>query len=89
MKNLQRDLKNFLKSELDRGYKINYVDQIYKAFDNAGYVCNHWLLDASKMGVPQRRERVFFIALRKDITIFNYQASLFKIRPKIDLNFKE
>ena len=31
-----------------------YVRQIYREFDLAGYYCQHWLLDASKMGVPQR-----------------------------------
>lgn len=45
-----------------------YVERIYKEFDNAGYYVQHFLLDASKMGVPQRRERVFFVALRKDLT---------------------
>jgi DNA (cytosine-5)-methyltransferase 1 len=38
-----------------------YVRQIYREFDLAGYYCQHWILDASKMGVPQKRERVFFI----------------------------
>lgn len=44
-----------------------YVERIYREFDEAGYHCRHYLLDAQKMGVPQRRERVFFIALRKDL----------------------
>jgi DNA (cytosine-5)-methyltransferase 1 len=47
------------------GNAIEYVKKLYKQFDQAGYYCQHWLLDASKMGVPQRRERVFFICLRK------------------------
>lgn len=67
-----------------------YVRNIYKAFDKAGYYCQHWLLDASKMGVPQRRERVFFIALRKDLAIpFLYQQDMFTVNPKLDLDFKE
>lgn len=45
----------------------HYVDRIYREFDDAGYHCRHYLLDAQKMGVPQRRKRVFFIALRKDL----------------------
>ena len=49
------------------GEAKNYVREIYREFDLAGYYVQHWLLDASKMGVPQRRERVFFIALRKDL----------------------
>ena len=43
------------------GNAIDYVRRIYKDFEEAGYYCQHFLLDASKMGVPQKRERVFFI----------------------------
>jgi DNA (cytosine-5)-methyltransferase 1 len=42
------------------------------------------------MGVPQRRERVFFIALRKDLAKpFLYQKDLFTVAPKLDLIFNE
>lgn len=44
-----------------------YVKQIFKAFDDAGYDTQLFLLNASTMGVPQARERVFFIARRKDL----------------------
>lgn len=43
-----------------------YTEKIHEEFALAGYHSRHFLLDASKMGVPQRRERVFFIALRDD-----------------------
>ena len=60
------------------GDAIQYVRRIYEDFDKAGYYVQHWLLDASKMGVPQRRERVFFIALRKDLAeSFLYQKDMF------------
>ena len=56
----------------------------------AGYYCQHWLLDASKMGVPQRRERVFFICLRKDLAgPYLEQMDLFTIAPKINIEFNE
>lgn len=72
------------------GSAIKYVRDIYEAFDKAGYYCQHFLLDASKMGVPQRRERVFFICLRKDIaTQFLRQANMFEVAPGIDMNFGE
>ena len=72
------------------GNAIQYVRQIYKEFDLAGYYCQHWVLDASKMGVPQRRERVFFICLRKDLaTPFLKQVNLFDILPELQLNFNE
>ena len=72
------------------GNAKQYVRQIYREFDNAGYYLQHWLLNASKMGVPQRRERVFFIALRKDLAKpYLYQKDLFSIVPKLELVFNE
>lgn len=44
-----------------------YVNEIVKAFDAAGYSVQIFLLNSSRMGVPQNRERVFFIAQRKDL----------------------
>ena len=73
-----------------QGEAKKYVRNIYKEFENAGYYCQHWLLDASKMGVPQRRERVFFICLRKDLAKpFLYNKDIFTQAPKLELNFNE
>lgn len=72
------------------GKAKEYVKKIYKAFDNAGYYCQHWLLDASKMGVPQRRERVFFICLRKDLAKnFLEQVDMFRELPRLKLEFND
>jgi DNA (cytosine-5)-methyltransferase 1 len=72
------------------GNAKQYVIKIYEAFDKAGYYCQHFLLDASKMGVPQRRERVFFIAFRKDLAKdFLYWKDMFTEIPKIEMNFNE
>lgn len=72
------------------GAAKEYVRRIYQEFDSAGYYVQHWLLDASKMGVPQRRERVFFIALRKDLAKhFLKQMNLFDILPELKLQFDE
>jgi DNA (cytosine-5)-methyltransferase 1 len=72
------------------GNAIRYVTEIYDRFDKAGYYCQHFLLNASKMGVPQRRERVFFICLRKDLAEpFLRQMTLFDTLPYIKMNFKE
>jgi len=72
------------------GAAKEYVLKIYESFDEAGYYLNHWLLDSSKMGVPQKRERVFFLAVRKDIAgPFLEQVDMFHTGPKIDLNFNE
>ena len=72
------------------GNAKKYVIKIYEEFDKAGYYCQHFLLDASKMGVPQKRERVFFIAMRKDIaTPFLKSIDLFTIAPELKLEFNE
>ena len=75
---------------LIQGDAKSYVLKIYEDFDAAGYMVKHFLLDASTMGVPQKRERVFFLAIRKDIADpFLYQEDMFTVSPKIDMTFKE
>lgn len=60
------------------GNAKRYVKAIREAFDEAGYDTQLFLLNGANMGVPQRRERIFFIARRKDLNL-----------PKIKLEFKE
>jgi len=72
------------------GAAKSYVIQIYKAFDEAGYYCQHFLLDSSKMGVPQKRKRVFFVCLRKDLAMpFLHQKDIFTMLPEISMAFNE
>jgi DNA (cytosine-5)-methyltransferase 1 len=72
------------------GDAIHYVRRIYERFEHAGYYCQHFLLNSSSMGVPQRRERVFFVCLRKDLASkFLQTINLFEEKPCIDLEFKE
>ena len=72
------------------GEAKEYVIKIYNEFDKAGYYCQHFLLDASKMGVPQRRERVFFVCLRKDLAKpFLHWQDMFTEMPKIEMEFNE
>lgn len=73
-----------------QGEAIEYVKEIYKQMDNAGYILQHWLLNARNMGVPQNRPRVFFLGLRKDLCEpFMVQKDLFERVPKIDMDFNE
>lgn len=72
------------------GTARSYVIKICDEFDKAGYYVQHFLLDASTMGIPQKRERVFFIALRKDLaTPFLESVDMFTILPKLKLEFNE
>ena len=63
---------------LIQGNAKSYVHRIKKGFEDAGYRVQLFLLNAASMGVPQKRERVFFICQRND---FNY--------PKLVLKFDE
>jgi len=79
-------------SGLMMGSAKSYVIRIHEAFKKAGYKLRvePYLLDASKMGVPQRRKRVFFIALRNDLSEnFMESVDMFTEAPKLDLIFKE
>ena len=74
------------------GKAKEYVKKVYKEFKKAGYQLKiePYLLDASKMGVPQKRRRVFFIALRNDLAPrFTEQIDMFQEAPKLDLDFNE
>ena len=72
------------------GEAKDYVRRIYQGFENAGYYVKHYLLDAKDMGVPQRRQRVFFVCLRKDLVGFvPCEQTLFDKVPYLDLVFKE
>jgi DNA (cytosine-5)-methyltransferase 1 len=55
-----------------------YSIEIKKKIESFGYKVQIFLLNASTMGVPQKRERVFFIALRNDFDL-----------PKLELKFNE
>jgi DNA (cytosine-5)-methyltransferase 1 len=70
---------------LIKGEAWGYVQKIYKQLKEVGYTVKHWLLKGEHMGVPQKRHRVFFIAVRNDIAYditrldmsFNYEPVLF------------
>lgn len=63
---------------LIQGNAKSYVKKIKAGFENAGYKVQLFLLNAASMGVPQKRERVFFICQRKDLGL-----------PELKLRFNE
>jgi DNA (cytosine-5)-methyltransferase 1 len=60
------------------GNAKSYVHRIKKEFELAGYKVQLFLLNAASMGVPQKRQRVFFICQRNDLNL-----------PKLKLEFNE
>jgi len=61
-----------------QGNAKTYVKRIKDEFEKAGYKVQLFLLNAASMGVPQKRERVFFICQRNDMNF-----------PKLELKFNE
>ena len=63
---------------------ISVIQKIKNLLDENGYYINYILLDASKFGVPQKRERVIFIGSQKenkklvDLTIYNLKNTNLK-----------
>lgn len=49
------------------GNAKGYVKEIFAAFREAGYDAQLFLFNAARMGVPQARERTFFIARQRDL----------------------
>lgn len=69
------------------GNARGYVKQIFQGFKDIGYECQLFLLNASFMGVPQRRERTFFIAIKigeaKEKLVLNFQEPEISIESAI------
>ena len=65
-------------SGLVKGNAKSYAKRIVKRLNEIGYDVQVFLLNAATMGVPQARERVFFIGHRKEFDL-----------PKLVLNFNE
>lgn len=62
---------------LMQGLATKYVKEILVSFENAGYTVVSKCLNASKMGVPQRRERIFFVAVRNDLVNKSLKDGMF------------
>lgn len=70
------------------GEAVNYVSRIGQAFEDAGFTTTLTLCNSKNMGVPQMRERTFFVAIRNDLMEYVPRQGLFN-EPFIDLEFNE
>ena len=95
------DLANILKPKiivaenvkgLMQGNARGYVNLIIKKLNEIGYNTQLFLLNAARMGVPQRRERLFFIAINKSINVskikLEFNESPIKYGEIKDSNYK-
>ena len=62
------------------------IEYIKKKIDNFGYILQIFQISPHEYGIPQQRERVYFVCVRKDI----YNGSDIKLPPKIEhLKFED
>ena len=54
-------------SGIIKGKAKGYVTEILKEYNKQGYSTQIFRLNSATMGVPQKRERIFFISNRKDL----------------------
>lgn len=57
-----------------------YMRNIIDGFDKAGYYTRYFLLNGRKMGLPQKRERVFFVCLEKTLQASSLFQTVFLTR---------
>lgn len=71
------------------GEAKKYLTKILETFNKIGYKVIYKVLNASKMGVPQKRERVFILGLRNELCDKIGYSDLFNNEPLLHLNFNE
>lgn len=69
---------------LIKGNAKGYVNEVLNRFEELGYSTQMFWLDASEVGVPQKRERVFFIANR-----MGYEPIRIEVEPSDPVTFGE
>lgn len=57
------------------GKAKGYVKEVIQGFKNIGYDVQLFKLNAATMGVPQRRERIFFIARQRELNLPDLKLS--------------
>jgi DNA (cytosine-5)-methyltransferase 1 len=62
----RRNVLNFV-SAVEDAAQQSFFDRLVESLDNAGYIVEGELVDASLFGVPQRRSRLIAIGIRKDL----------------------
>ena len=78
--NLYKEMVRFVKAKQPRVFiaenvkgfmtlhRGSIIKKVREAFENAGYAVYTSLMNAADYGVPQRRERVFMVGVRNDIS---------------------
>jgi DNA (cytosine-5)-methyltransferase 1 len=63
----------------------NSLKVILSELDKAGYKVFHQVLNSIDYGVPQMRERIYFVGIRKDLIPENFEFEFPKPQPRVDV----
>lgn len=74
---------------LTMGKAKKYLNKILTDLQTIGYIPQYYVVNAADMGVPQNRERVFIIAVRKDLMKLTKKDGLFDSVFKLNMKFTE
>lgn len=69
------------------GAAKGYVAEVFRHLRDAGYQVQLFLVNASRMGVPQRRERVFFIARQESLGWVDLQLEFCEAEVSLETAF--
>ncbi len=74
---------------LKTGVSKGYLNEIFRGFDKAGYVVRAKAIDAKNLGVPQSRPRLFFVGVRKDLWLPEFENKTHPLPLKTKVTLRE
>lgn len=82
---IAENVKNLVSKKFSKEFSI-----VLTSLENAGYN-NYWqVLNAKDYGIPQNRERVFIVSIRKDIDKYDFLNHFpFPVKQKLNLRLKD
>lgn len=82
---IAENVKNLVSKKFNKEFNI-----VLSSLDKAGYNSYFEVLNSKDFGIPQNRERVFIVSIRKDIDKFNFfEPFMFPRKQELKLRLKD
>lgn len=82
---IAENVKNLVSKKFNKEFNI-----VLSSLDKAGYNSYFEVLNSKDFGIPQNRERVFIVSIRKDIDKFNFfEPFIFPRKQELKLRLKD
>ena len=82
---IAENVKNLVSKKFNKEFNI-----VLNSLDKAGYNSYFEVLNSKDFGIPQNRERVFIVSIRKDIDKFNFfEPFMFPRKQELKLRLKD